>query len=212
LTGSDSGSITFRGTTGTLVLDHSSSFTGELINLTGDGNPTSSDQIDLKDIAFGSGTTDSYVGNSSGGILTISDSQGHTSNISLVGNYTNSTFTLSSDGQGGTIVIDPPKDGFNFATNPVPATTSTAPPVTADVRNDGFIFHQSVGGNSGNLDIIAHDAFVPNVEHSNLISLVNDAQLNHQWADAAHDATINHLGSPSLPNAYFAEHHSFMIH
>src|ERR1700722_16903891 len=81
LTGADSGSITFGGATGTLVLDHSSSFTGKLINLTGNGNPSSSDQIDLKDVAFGSGTTDSYAGNSSGGVLTISDAQHHTANI-----------------------------------------------------------------------------------------------------------------------------------
>jgi hypothetical protein len=46
LTGADSGSVTFCGATGTLILDHSTSFMGKLINLTGDGNPSSSDQID----------------------------------------------------------------------------------------------------------------------------------------------------------------------
>src|ERR1700730_468491 len=68
LVAAGSGSITFSGSSGTLILDHSSSFAGKIINLTGDGNPLSSDQIDLKDIAFGSGTTVSYTGNSSGGI------------------------------------------------------------------------------------------------------------------------------------------------
>src|ERR1700736_2342116 len=82
LTGADSASITFSGSTGTLALDQSTLFTGELINLTGDGNPSSSDQIDLKDIAFGSGTTESYAGNSSGGILTVTDTQNHAPNIS----------------------------------------------------------------------------------------------------------------------------------
>ncbi|KWV46858.1 hypothetical protein AS156_20745 [Bradyrhizobium macuxiense] len=108
LSGAYSGSITFAGATGTLVLDHSSAFTGNIFNLTGDGNPLSSDQLDLKDIAYGSGTTVSYAGNSSGGVLTVSDAQDHVAHLSLVGNYTNSTFHLSSDGSGGTTVIDPP--------------------------------------------------------------------------------------------------------
>src|ERR1700748_3415350 len=111
-TGADSGSITFGGSTGTLVLDHSTLFTGELINLTGDGDPSSSDQIDLRDIAFVPGTTESYAGNSSEGVLTVTDAQSHTANIPLVGNYTNSSFTLSSDGHGGTTVIDPPATPF----------------------------------------------------------------------------------------------------
>src|ERR1700722_1362528 len=131
LTGADSGSITFNGATGTLVLDHSSSFTGKLINLTGNGNSLSSDQIDLKDIGFGSGTTYSYAGNSSGGILTISDAQNHTANISLVGNYTNSTFTLSSDGQSGTLVIAPPMNGFDFSSVPAHGAVPASPPVVA---------------------------------------------------------------------------------
>ncbi|MGA7804125.1 MAG: hypothetical protein WCB02_05810, partial [Bradyrhizobium sp.] len=122
LTGADSGSITFKGATGTLVLDHSTEFTGQLLNLTGDGNPSSSDQIDLRDIAFAAGTTTvSYSGNASGGTLTITDAEHDTANISLVGNYTNSTWTLSSDGHGGTIVIDPPLQADN-------ATSVVAPP------------------------------------------------------------------------------------
>src|SRR5260370_33598674 len=94
LTGADSGSITFSGSTGTLGLDHSSSFTRKLLNLTGNGNASTSDQIDLKDNAFGAGTTVSYAGNSSGGILTINHSQNHTANLCLVGHYTRSTHLL----------------------------------------------------------------------------------------------------------------------
>ena len=72
LVGADSGSVTFNGSTGTLILDHSSTFTGQVLDLTGNGNASSSDVIDLKDVAFGS-ATESYVGTSSGGILTVSD-------------------------------------------------------------------------------------------------------------------------------------------
>jgi hypothetical protein len=108
LSAATSEAVTFSGSTGTLIVDHSATFSGEIFNLTGDGHLSSSDQIDLRDIAFGSGTVSSFTGNSSGGTLTITDAQDHTANISLVGNYSDSTFSLSSDGNGGTIVIDPP--------------------------------------------------------------------------------------------------------
>jgi len=107
LTGADSASVTFNGATGSLILDHSSLFSGPLFNFTGDGNLSSSDQIDLKDIAFGAGTTVSYSGTSSGGTLTVSDAENHTAHIALAGDYTSSTFSLSNDGSGGTVVIDP---------------------------------------------------------------------------------------------------------
>jgi hypothetical protein len=115
LTGADSSSVTFEGSTGELVLDHSSLFTGEFFNFTGNGSPSGSDQLDLRDIAFGTGTTESFSGNTSGGMLTIKDSEGDTAHIQLSGNYTNSTFTLSSDGHGGTLVIDPPTTPEHFA-------------------------------------------------------------------------------------------------
>ena len=214
LTGADSGSVTFSGTTGTLILDHSSSFTGKLIDLTGNGNPSSSDQIDLKDIAFGTGTTESYVGNSSGGVLTIKDAQNHTANISLEGNYTSSTFTLSSDGHGGTIVIDPPKQNFNFAFTPARDNAPTTPSATVGgAGNDGFVFHQSTGGNLGNLNSLAHDGLASDAENSHLLALSNDAQSDHHWMDTGHDAGFSHLDSMNHANAHFsAPHGDFLIH
>jgi len=107
LDGPSNVSVLFAGATGTLVLDQSTTFSGQLSNFTGNGNLSGSDQLDLKDIAFALGVSESYAGNSTGGVLTISDGQNDTANISLVGNYVGSTFSLSSDGHGGTIVIDP---------------------------------------------------------------------------------------------------------
>jgi hypothetical protein len=136
LTGADSASVTFNGSTGTLILDHSSAFTAEIFKFAGNGNPSSSDQIDLRDINFVSGTTtESFTGTASGGTLTISD--GHeTASILLSGNYTQSTFELSSDGHGGTIVIDPP-------------ARQDHPPV------DSFVFKDSAAG-SHDVDSLAH--------------------------------------------------------
>jgi VCBS repeat-containing protein len=104
----DSMAVHFNGPTGSLILDHSSGFGGQITGFSGNGSLSGSDQIDLRDIGFGTGTTVAYTGNSSGGTLTVTDAQDHTANISLLGNYTGSTFSLSTDGSGGTIVIDPP--------------------------------------------------------------------------------------------------------
>ena len=65
------------------------------------------DFLDLDDIVFGAGTTASYSGNSSTGTLTVSDAQSHIAHIALLGNYTGATFSTSSDGHGGTLVVDP---------------------------------------------------------------------------------------------------------
>jgi len=107
LAGADSGSVTFSGSTGTLILDHSSAFSGEVFDFTGNGSASGSDVIDLKDIAFGSGTTDSYIGTTADGTLTVSDAHGDTASIPLSGDYINSTFSISSDQNGGTDVVDP---------------------------------------------------------------------------------------------------------
>ncbi|MGY8681589.1 hypothetical protein Q2941_27945 [Bradyrhizobium sp. UFLA05-153] len=139
LTGAASGSVTFKGVTGTLILDHPTQFVGTIYGLSGNGSPSSSDILDLKDISFGSGTKVTYSGDTSGGILTVADAQNHTAQIKLVGDYTHSTFNLSSDGSGGTLVIDPPVDQFNFSF----AKASTSPPMAiraAPVTGDAFIF------------------------------------------------------------------------
>jgi hypothetical protein len=202
LTGADSGSITFSGATGALVLDHSSSFTGTLINLTGNGNPSSPDQIDLKDIGFGSGTTYSYAGNSSGGILTISDAQNHTANISLAGNYTNSTFTLSSDGHNGTLVIDPPMNGFDFSSVPAHgAVPASAPIVAARLGSDGFVFDRAESFGS------VTRAGVEGINaHGGQLTLVEGtirSEFDHQ-PELFHFAT--------LVDTHFADFHHFMLH
>ena len=119
LVAADSGSVTFNGPTGTLILDDASTFSGLIHNFTGNGTLSSSDLIDLRNLVFGPGTTASYAGNIRGGILTVSDAQHDTANISLVGNYTNSTFSVSSDGHGGTLVVDPPAASYTPLANEV---------------------------------------------------------------------------------------------
>jgi autotransporter passenger strand-loop-strand repeat protein len=84
---------------GVLELDDAQHFGGAVA---GFGQP---DRIDLRDIAFGSGTTLSFTqaaGNTSG-TLAVSDSV-HTANILLIGQYATAQFTLAGDAHGGSVV------------------------------------------------------------------------------------------------------------
>ena len=74
-----SGTISFAGPTGTLIIDHASSFSGTIT-----GQLAIGDVIDLADITGGANVTIAYSGNNSPGTLTVSDGT-HTANIALDG-------------------------------------------------------------------------------------------------------------------------------
>jgi hypothetical protein len=91
------------GATGTLELAQSQAYAGKVFNF----STTGGTKLDLDDIAFGGATSASYSGTTASGVLTVSDGT-HTANIRLQGDYTGSAFTISNDGSGGTLVVDPP--------------------------------------------------------------------------------------------------------
>ena len=116
---SNTSTVDFQGTTGKLIVDQPSSFTGQIQGFTGDGTLSGSDQIDLSGINHdSSGFTDSY----SDGTLTVSDGT-NTANIHFTGTYNESNFSFAGDGHGGTIVYDPPTGGV---------AQTTTEPVTVD--------------------------------------------------------------------------------
>jgi hypothetical protein len=120
----DTASVTFQGSTGTLRLDQSSTFSGEIFNFTGDGTLSGSDQIDLRDIKYAS-VQDSYAN----GILTLTDGSSHSAKLSINGSYTLANFDLASDASGGTIVYDPPAPssaGHNATALTVPSIANIA--------------------------------------------------------------------------------------
>ena len=94
--GASAQSVTFTDSTGTLMLDDALAFTGEVSGLAG------SDAIDLADVSYGPNTTATFLGNTSGGTLTITNGT-QTANIALEGDYLSSYWTVSSDGHGGTV-------------------------------------------------------------------------------------------------------------
>jgi autotransporter passenger strand-loop-strand repeat protein len=94
---------------GTLQLDASVSFGGLVAGFAPLSPMVPPDRLDLRDIAFGSGTTVGFTEAHGGtsGTLTVSDGT-HTANIELLGQYAASQFTAQSDGNGGTFISDPP--------------------------------------------------------------------------------------------------------
>ena len=107
--------VTFdAGSTGTLELAQSTAYGGTISGFSTIG----ANALDLGDISYVKGTTTAtFSGTASGGILTVTDGT-HTAEIKLTGDYTASTFTTSSDGNGGTIVVDPPAASTALAPSP----------------------------------------------------------------------------------------------
>jgi hypothetical protein len=100
LTSAYNGVVTFAGSTGTLKLDNSSSFSGTVAGMSGQ------DTIDLVDINFASAQQPTYSGTNSGGTLTVTDGT-HTANIALLGQYM-ASFVKSADEFDGTLIQDAP--------------------------------------------------------------------------------------------------------
>jgi hypothetical protein len=103
--------VTFTTTKGVLELAHSQSYTGHVAGLASGGT----NSLDLLDIGFTVGTTTAtFSGTTSSGTLTVTGG-GHTAKIFLVGDYLGHIFTASSDGHGGTRVVDPIATGAGAA-------------------------------------------------------------------------------------------------
>ena len=94
--------VAFIGGRGSLMLAQSQAYGATISGFSRTGGTS----LDLRDIGFVSGSEPTFSGNASGGVLTVTDGT-HTAKIHLIGDYLGSTFTASSDGHGGTIVVDP---------------------------------------------------------------------------------------------------------
>ncbi|HUO11923.1 MAG TPA: hypothetical protein VMU37_04120, partial [Caulobacteraceae bacterium] len=107
--------VSFLGA-GTLRLDQSQSYTGSVTGF----SKTGTNALDLSDISFVGAAEATFVENAGGtsGVLTVTDGS-NTAQITLLGNYSTSKFVTSSDGHGGTKVVDPS----------APAAASTAAPI-----------------------------------------------------------------------------------
>ena len=175
--------VTFDNGTGTpaygeLVLGHASDFSGQISGFTGTAPDTAhSDAIDLKDISFGSNITFAYddnAGTDTGGTLTIFDSGNSVDNITFAnGEYNTASFTLSSDGSGGTLITDPPASTTTASTT---SSSDGAGTLTVGLNGNNTITGSGIGDTLTGGD--GHDTFVFNA-------------VTNSQAGAAHFDTIN---------------------
>ena len=96
--------VTFAGSTGTLELADSKTYTGAVTGLSSSGT----NSLDLLDIGFAGATTGVYTGTTTSGVLTVTEGA-NVATIHLTGDYLGSTFTLSNGVGGSTKVVDPAK-------------------------------------------------------------------------------------------------------
>ncbi len=128
--------VTFTGTSGVLELAQSQTYAGKVTGFSLTGGTS----LDLRDIAFVSAGEATFSGNKTSGVLTVTDGT-HTAHITLIGNYTGSTFVASSDGQGGVSIVDPQSGG-----GAAPAALS---PIASASGHQFIAAMAGLGGGSG---------------------------------------------------------------
>ena len=190
LTAADFATVIFKASTGMLKLDNPSTFTGEIFNFSGNGSLSGSDQIDLRTINYNS-VRDSYET----GALTMTDGS-NSATLDFNGSYTLANFKFANDGNGGTIVYDPPVSNS-------PAAGAT---MTADHSNAAFLFHPNLGETAGTDHAFETGVHLSQAEFASApLAMVHDAHESGIF-DAAHDTISLHN------NALTLQHHSgFLI-
>jgi hypothetical protein len=138
---------------GTLLLDNPTAYTGQIFGF-GGISPQNSDAIDLKGITFDAGTSWTYfdgAGSDTGGSLTVYETiNGTTVALDTLtfanGDYATANFILTSDGNGGTLIADPPPDSGTIAAHDSFAFigSASADTLLGGSQNDTFI-----GGGGG---------------------------------------------------------------
>ena len=205
--------VTFAGADDfvTLVLDNPAAYTGQIFGFAGT-SLENSDIIDLKGITFDVGTSWTYhdnIGFNTGGILTVDDTaNGVTMAVDNItfgdGEYTTANFILTSDGNGGTLIADPPEDHV---------TTAIDGGQTADVGGHTGSTHiadaeqalpSTLDGNAGKIAAFALD-FVSDqfdFEHMDTNNGVANSQpshcLTHADLPAPSDGSPAKLGNDNL--------------
>ena len=137
INGASTGTVTFAGGTGELKLDAPASFTGHIDGFTGTApDAAHSDEIDLASIDYNAkGFSEQY--SSTTGVLKVTDG---TNSAQFTFDNFGGRLKFASDGNGGTMIFDPPK-------TQAPATPG------ASATGDSFNFQPAKGSDaSGHFD------------------------------------------------------------
>ena len=123
--------------------------------MAGNGTLSGSDQIDLRDVKYSS-VQDSFAH----GVLTVTDGS-DAAKLTFNGSYTLANFKFASDGNGGTIVYDPP----------IPSASQGSSD-TADRASSG---ESSIGGNIALFASYIASTFAT-ISHSGAIEIAEPVQ------------------------------------
>jgi FecR protein len=156
------------GNTGELVLNDPKDFTGQIAGFAGDGTIANSDLINLTDVNFANIAMDktTYTDNGNGiGALTLYDTKGQAlDSITFVGNYQLANFTIETDGDGHTLIVDQPVL-YNASTLTV--SDAATLPLGGTIDNSGTIILDSTGDQT-NLQIIGNGVTLQGGGHLSL--------------------------------------------
>jgi hypothetical protein len=182
LVNTDSASVTFQASTGTLRLDDPSTFSGDIFNFTGNGSLSGSDQIDLKGINYNS-VQDSYAN----GVLTVTDGTDSVE-LDFNGSYTLANFKFASDGSGGTIVYDPPAPTSN--------TPASCGAYLANGKQTGGTPSLADGAQRANIALLgnymASSFAVASYNQGGPMAGAETSELGRQWMLSSPSACIQH--------------------
>jgi hypothetical protein len=183
--------VTFEGGTGELKLDAPGSFAATIAGFTGtQADAAHSDVIDLAGIDETSAHfTESYAG----GVLTVSDGT-HTAQLTF-SNF-NSGFKFATDGNGGTLIFDPPAA-------PAAAVASNAAAGTPAGLGHNFVFHPGMGA-----ETISHfDPGQDTIELDHFANLRTAGQLTQLITSDDHSNAVIELGHDSVTIAGMTPQH-----
>jgi hypothetical protein len=159
--------VSFAGTTGTLQLDHSLTFSGSVSGF------VKGETLDLSDVSFVKAGEASFSENSGGmsGVLTVTDGT-HTAHITLSGDYSSSIFVAKSDGHGGTLVVtnaatQAVSDAFDFSK--IPQATANLAPASSGHNDTDAQLHAAEG--DANTAVAFEEANIVNCQGHHLATL-----------------------------------------
>ncbi len=188
------GDVTFSASTGTLALDQPTAFTGTIAGITGSGQVLDLAGFDAAHHTVTATTGDgSFNGTTT--TLTVTDTTtNQTAQLNLLGNHSDSSWTVTSDGHGGANIVDPPAP----TRHPTPVTnvTATAPnqTLTGTGAIDNFVFNFANVGQAtitnfhADTDMLQFNTSMFANEQAILAATIDDGHGNAVISIDAHDS------------------------
>ncbi len=151
---------------------------------------SASDVLELEGFdANTTATAGSYIATTGTTVLTVSDSTNYITSLSLtlVGNYSSSTFDVTSDGSGGVYIVDPPAPTTTIATGTTFDIDAPSNEIVTFAGGTGSLVLNDPQGFTG--QIVGFTGTAPDAAHSDTIDLVGINYNSAQFAETYNSTT-----------------------